>query len=332
MQLQVYRTNKGIVVKCATGFGYKPSSIFINGKPFSEYNTFGNSDDLILFDSIDDLKITQMMPNARKLQEYRLVNPDLASDKIPLAIPASDVVSEYDEDLERTTWQGQYSGLESLYAPHFVDSGESLKEVEYTVVEKGVWTIEELFTDKPVVRWQSSFDNKVGDVPLNSVVHFDDFAALMMPDFILSNTPCILPAKNLYKIIRAYVQENLDRSRSVITSDYDFCFTVQRKVGIKPIVTRTETKTKKGYSYQTPRFTTKTTTVKQVDLFEMTGSNHAGYTQLSPLKAGSLKEMADIIQNYLKQLIEELNAEVAECECCKGAGIIYKKIGIPKQV
>ena len=108
----------------------------------------------------------------------------------------------------------------------------------------------------------------------------------------------------------------------MVTSDYDFCFTVKRKITIKPITTRREIKKDNGRSYASPKFKTIIQQFKEIEIFEMTPEDkkYGGYTPIAPWHANNLREMKEQIETYLANLMEEINKPVAECECCNGTG------------
>ena len=69
------------------------------------------------------------------------------------------------------------------------------------------------------------------------------------------------------------------------------------------------------------------------EVFEMTWSGYGGkkkgyegYTPIAELKADSLEDMKNKLEDYLKSLIEKINTEVKQCDCCKGTGHIVSKI------
>jgi hypothetical protein len=58
---------------------------------------------------------------------------------------------------------------------------------------------------------------------------------MLTPEFALHERPCSITSKQTYDIVRYYVKENIDPKQAEVTSDYDFCFTVKKKVAIKPL-------------------------------------------------------------------------------------------------
>jgi hypothetical protein len=125
----------------------------------------------------------------------------------------------------------------------------------------------------------------------------------------------------VYKIVRDYVRTHIDGKYARITSDYDFCFDVCRKIGIKPFTKRVSVrKTPRSQ----PKYVNQSVEHKEVKLFEMTYSpkNYSGYTPIQGWQANNLKEMAEQVRSYLTELMDEINRPVQECSACGGTGCV----------
>ena len=102
---------------------------------------------------------------------------------------------------------------------------------------------------------------------------------------------------------------------------------------LNDIEVKTEKLTSGMRSYKPPRFTTATKTTKQQKIFEMTwtgahhGGGYTGYTCIEPWEADSLQELYEYMQQYLKDLMLEINKPVVECQHCNGLGCITNTIG-----
>ena len=145
--------------------------------------------------------------------------------------------------------------------------------------------------------------------------------------------PCTLTSQQVYKIVRAHIQNNIDGKVARITSNYDFCFEVQRVVQHKPVEIKREKLTASLKSYRPPRFTTSVSTNKLVKLFSMTwagaGKGTKGYGDypiIDGWKADSLQELYDNMQQYLSDLMQEINKPVVECLHCNGTGQVTKTV------
>lgn len=145
---------------------------------------------------------------------------------------------------------------------------------------------------------------------------------------ISSYRPCELTSKQTYRIIRHHVKENINHNYGVITSDYDFCFTVMKRIPIKPYVISSEIKRDNGKSYRPPRFKHHEKKYNTWELFEMTNSEdrYKGYTVIPGFKGDSLADLYDNIKTFLDDLMNHINAPIIECEHCNGYGHIKEEI------
>ena len=165
------------------------------------------------------------------------------------------------------------------------------------------------------------------EIDLSSVVRYDELEEMLTPEFLLCIRPCCLTSKQSYVIIRQYVKDNINSKMAVITSDYNFCFTVKKKINIKPLTQTWEEKKKNGKSYARPRVHSKKIEYTQKEVFEMTNNedNYKGYTVIPGFKGASLADLAENIKLYLDELIHFINSPVSECEHCNGTGHIIEK-------
>lgn len=144
---------------------------------------------------------------------------------------------------------------------------------------------------------------------------------------MLPQVPCKLTSHQMFKIVRQHLLENLDMVENVITSNYDFCFTVKKRVHTKPFVV-TESYLASRNKWK-ERKTTKTK--KLVEVFEMSYAGYKGkggyegYTCIPELHGDNLEDIANKLDSYLTNLLAALNTKVTECECCAGTGHIVVK-------
>jgi len=141
---------------------------------------------------------------------------------------------------------------------------------------------------------------------------------IVFPEPVLTSKPSKLTSKDTYDIVREHVKRNIDNKVADISSDFDFCFTVKKgiitnEVGIDKKV---KTNIKKG-----------NITKKDITVFEMTSSadNYKGYTVINGFKGKDHEDLKKNIDNYLKNLMEIINAPIIECAHCNGVGAIKIK-------
>lgn len=332
VKLTYYKTNKGLLVaNAAMNYGTVRSTLrtnaLINNKPLLP--TF--SDVWYLVE--DETEITSYKEkdsDANVLSYYALKDAEMEIEgKIPFRLHPDDIGEYYDEDQEEKLWKN-YSSIQSLYEPKYSRVIGGYEEIEFEAECKG-----EVQGDisKPVettfsVIHEGAWGAKtVKPVQIDKIVHYGELDKILTPEFALHTKPCALTTKQTYDIIRTFVKDNIDPKQAIITSDYDFCFTVKKKVALKPWVKNTEVKKANGKSYRSPKFKTQTVDHKQVELFEMCheAKGYQSYTPIKGFTGSSLEGLVDTVKNYLQDLIEYINMPVAECQHCGGTGHVITK-------
>lgn len=139
------------------------------------------------------------------------------------------------------------------------------------------------------------------------------------PDLIDSR-PCKISSKDLYRITRDYIKANIDNKYAGITSDYNFCLTVVKNIGIDPepyyVAGGTKRKPTRELRYKRQR---------TVEAYKTSPEGYSSYPTISPISARNRKELDNKIQIFLEELITDINKPYVECECCKGMGVILKE-------
>lgn len=281
--------------------------------------------------------VEKRIPKSKLHTGYQLVNPALASDQIPEYLSLAEVNLYTDDDGDKC-WSN-YSGLRSLYTQTYEDLPEQWEHVAFNV---------EVLEQLSIVNYQEPMklnvtlhshnspwdNNQTTEVDLLSITEFSDIDKMLTPEFLLHERPCTLPSSVVYRIIRNYVKSNINNAHARVTSDYDFCFTVKKRITVKPYNVSREQYTSRSKSYRPPKFVNTTVSEKIVEVFEMTDDKHfyKGYTPIAAWTASSLSELKYLMENYLADLMMEINCPVSECEHCSGTGhITISKIGTNKR-
>ena len=150
---------------------------------------------------------------------------------------------------------------------------------------------------------------------------------IMFPSILLHNTPCALTSEEVYKILRQYIKQHINYEVAEITSDYDFCFTVKKKIALSnPYSTQREILKGNGRSYKNPKFKTNYIGTRLTTIFEMTYSpkNYSGYTPIPSIVANTEDELKEKIDKLCEDTVSLINEPLVECEYCKGYGVIIK--------
>ena len=160
----------------------------------------------------------------------------------------------------------------------------------------------------PKTRWEK--DGKINITDKN--IEHQTIDKIVFPEPVLTSKPSKFSSEDSYKIIREYVKQHINMKVAEITSDYDFCFTVKKRIKIKNNLI---TKTKDEY--------------RVINIFEMTHSpnNYKGYTPIKGFVGKNHEDLKKNIDTYLNNLIEVINEPLIECSNCRGTGVInIKKI------
>lgn len=223
-----------------------------------------------------------------------------------------------------------YSKYSSLYKRVYDTLADTWKDADCEVVQRGTLSVSDVnnFQSMKVSlhgESQCYGKNEQLNVELSNIVSYADIEEMITPPLAMHNRPCQLTSHQTYRIIRSYVKEHIDHTYGIITSDYDFCFTVKKRIPIKPYVITREITKDNGRSYKRPKFSHSDVTYKTWDLFEMThaDSRYKGYTVIRGFTGNSLADLVDNIKSFLDELMDRINAPVTECEHCGGYGHIY---------
>lgn len=292
VKINVYRSNIGVFLSVDNYYGQ--DKLYINGKLYTEYDRVG-SNNIIRVDSTEKITVERMGVSGREVIGYELKIPGLANRKIPAYIKAKDIQTIWDDKSESHVWIGKFAGREAMYDEHYTIIPAKFIPVDFTLVEKGTWVIDSLFTGNPKIKLIRE-NNSVGTVDLLSITTFDELTALLVPGFLLPNTKCELSGDNLYKIIRHRIRCDINGSYARMSSDYDFCLEVKRVV--------------KGLKASNA-------------LLEMTppGNKYKGYTVLKGISAPNFETLVKYLDSYLTDLMEHINKPGELCPHCKGVGV-----------
>lgn len=336
MKVQYYKTNVGNFFRIISGVSYYGSNtlagnniVEINGVDVSNLQPH-NANWYLIDTELKDFK--KKTHETKKHIGWKLKNPKIASEELPEVLEVHQIERDYDEDDGYTGSHAQYF---ALYEPVYetIPSEILPVEVEVTLLrEIDVGNYSKPAEMKVDVR-EGSFGGKTQTVDLSSIVNISEIEALLTPEFMHHTRPCSLSSEQVYKIVRQHILSNIDSKVARVTSNYDFCFTVEKVVETKPYPTKKEQLTRSGRSYKPPRFTTASASTKLQKIFEMTwagykgSGGYQGYTCIEGWSADSLQELYDNMQKYLSELMQEINKPVVECQHCNGTGCITKSIG-----
>lgn len=197
--------------------------------------------------------------------------------------------------------------------PEYSDEYEAvagLYERKYDVIE-GKWVEDELEMD--VIADEPDFIMEPNKFPYTPNL----IAQITTNPILLPNKPCSLGGQHLYDIVRAAIKSRIDNRWARITSDYDFCFTVKKSLQMnipKPYTVDIGTKRR-------PKLETRYITQKEVEVFEMAPKSYQNYTVIPIIRGDNYKDLEKKINDYIDNIVEEINHPLKECSCCKGTGV-----------
>ena len=318
LKIKYYNTNVGVIFKIAHSYAYdlNSSCTYIDDTYVDNVQELNNK-----WYKIDSLpcSIKKKVKAKKVMVGHELKSPSLVSDKVPAFLTLEQLPYVEDDNEDYYGFSGEYKEIAYLYVPKYEEQPEKLGEVSFELVHLGDIEVSNYaYPEKILIKQVSeNFRGKVQTVDLSDIVRYEDLYELLTPSFLVHNCPCYLSSEQMFKIVRHYVKENTNPRVAEITSDYDFCFTVKKILSKEPSFA---SKQKKPQS-------------ELFEVFEMTWkgydgkqSGYGGYTPIAELKADSLEDMKNKLEDYLKNLIEKINAEVKQCDCCKGTGHVVNKI------
>lgn len=315
-QIIAIETDNGVYVKKAGDYNGFPSYLFDGKMPEKTYM----SDWGLIKKLPKKIEYTTSQPNIN--HRYELDAEALESSgfsgktlgHLQPVLKREDVAYESDYSWY---WKEEFKHLASLYKSTSDNQPDLILPVECDF--KVILKIDKIKgyagLSYPVQKTQWSHE---GTRLLNEseVIH-QEIDKILFPKPILPSRPCKLSSPQVYKIVRQHIKVNIDHRVCEITSDYDFCFTVKKRV--LPAETalddiyRQENNHKARYRPKMDMFT----------VFEMTDDkrNYQGYTPIKAVIANNHRGLKQKIDKMLKDIIEDINKPIKLCPYCDGKGI-----------
>jgi hypothetical protein len=267
----------------------------------------------------EPVTITREISPIKSNFRYELRDPSLASEKIPASL-ARDLVWQEEEG-----WSKEYKHLESLYVPAWDETPQPDMIIDFEY--KLILETDEL-PDSRVLDWDISGRGVTRKVK-TSDLDYQVLDKIRFPRiYYETHCPVMLPSPILYNIIRTHIKNNIDPTKAFIKSDYDFCFTVNKRISLEePKNIKEQIMKRNGKSYNPPKFVDKF--IKYADdvkVFEMTSEKdkYSKYPVLPSLYAESVSLIEEKVNNILNELMAFINAPLTVCAHCKGSGVIHE--------
>lgn len=238
-----------------------------------------------------------------------------------------DVFIKYDNDYSKI-FVPDFEKIMPLY-DYIEDKQSSILEpidFEYETITK----IKEIKTPEQITYKTYGEWGKVGNRITNENIKADMISLIITPKVLIHEAPSYLSRKDTYDIIRAHIKDNINPKVAEITSDYDFCFTVVKKIKLaKEHVYKVDINDNffglLGRRKKKPKYETRVQKTRKVQVFEMCHNPYQGYTPIEPFSGENQDDLKRIIDNYLSHIISVINEPLCECDKCNGTGVLLNE-------
>ena len=303
-----------------TGLGSKQIANGANLKP-----TF-HKDWFLVEGAVALETLTRMRNQPRANYRFELIDMSFEREDVPSYIGKDDMVKgEYGWALGE-----KYERLESLYSLESDEQPAIEVAVEFELVI--VLELEEDLIEVEKFKYPRT---KKWDTP-QSYIRRDNIEhrvldKIIFPSLVLPSRPTRLTSEESYALVREHVVRNIDSAGATITSNYDFCFTVEKVIRLaKPYSYKREVKTARGKSYRRRRYREIYVSARKMTVFEMTWAGatrrktgHRGYTIIKGFEGANEHDLHVNIETYLAELMEIINAPLVDCPHCGGMGVVW---------
>lgn len=262
-------------------------------------------------------KVERFISAKKEIKGYKLKDGFPVSDKTPKKVDI-EFFKFIDDDDDGYYKNGEIKGL---YEAEYKEIPEYYEDVEFNlkiVGEVKTSKVNHVFSYKILDKWNKEFKITEKDVTYN----FINEILYTIPE--LSQTECELTRKQSYDIIRKYIKDNINSKYAEITSDYNFCLTVKKKLYlIEPekyvidVNFNPFSKRKKKSKYET-----RYRTINKVECYETSPDGYKDYSVVEKFKGKDIKDLHNNIEKFLKELIGYINEPIEYCPHCGGSGII----------
>jgi len=325
---QIYgiKTPKGVFVSIFRSDEYSPwaplTGYLVNGKEPKE--TFVKNWSKV---DRDVVKLQKEVPQPSINHRFELIDKSMESEKIPAVLPSEEAG---EHTMDGFIWKPELAMYESLYERKYDKQPPLIVGVPFTY--ERIAEVEEIPSrpfsfpvDPETSLWAATKTTEIGE----ERVRYSIVERLMLPPPLLPMGPCELSREDSYRIIRAHVKRTISAA-AAITSDYDFCFTVEKRVSL-PEPEEYTVDVNLGHNLfaakgrkRKPKYETRYRKTRDVVIFEIAPKPYHEYPVVEPFKGKNREELAENIQRYLDELMEFINEPVVECSTCHGAGVLFR--------
>jgi len=248
-------------------------------------------------------------------RRYELINKELKT-VFPEMIPYQDTIDEDGDMLD------YFSSIKGLYEYKYDLTEDTLEDISFDFEE--ILSIEEIKEPNSLsYKRYGNYSKPILNLT-DSNVKYDFVAEIITPSILLHTQPCKLSRKESFDIVRAYIKDNINPKVSEITSDYDFCLTVQKRLPLaKPYAYQVDINI--GRRGRKPKYETRYKKESKVVIYEIAPSKYDTYTVIEPFVGENQEDLQKNIDSYLNHIITVINEPLKFCSCCDGTGVVFNK-------
>jgi len=265
--------------------------------------------------------IERKIPEKKEIEKYQLKEEYEATSKTPQTVELEFFESDsYDEP---HPLRGLYEPVFKIIPVTYVEE----TDVEIEVVAELEGKLVEEKINFPVYGQYPNTDGKNWSVK-NTELKLGLVDELVTPEILKEERPCELSSANSYKIIRTHIKDNIDPKVATISSDYDFCLTVEKRIPLaeKETYQVDENFTLFSRRKRKPKLVTKYRVERRKEIYKiapkLNGKVYSEYPETPIFRGENARNLKSNINEYLSSLMKEINKPLKDCPTCKGCGVI----------
>jgi len=257
---------------------------------------------------------------------YELIDREMKSNKTPLMLTREECCW-HDDDEYCWKWKEKYATYESLYKLVSDNVPDVIEDLDFEY--QTIMSVKEI--NRPIELTYDTQRSRFAPDKLYKLtqadIHYQLIDEIVFPEIILPSRPCALSTKDSYLLIRQYVKQHINLEVATVTSDYDFCFTVKKKIPLSETEKYTVDINFSLFSKRKPipKYETRYKKHREITIFEMAPKNYNDYPTIDAFKGNNDKDLKRKIDEYCKGLIKFINEPVGDCPRCKGRGVVMNR-------
>jgi len=254
---------------------------------------------------------------------YELIDKTMESEKTPLILNRDEVAIK---EGYGWYWKDEYKIYQSLYKLFSDSQPAVLENVEFeykTIME--VTEIREYEGFKYDTQRTTYQSDGIWDIREKEINH-QLIDKIIFPEIVLPARPSTLTSQQSFGIIRQYIKQHINLDVATVTSDYNFCLTVKKKIPLSEPEKYTVDVNNAWYNKRKrkPKLETRYRRFREVECFNMAPKAYQTYSVISGFRGENQEDLKNNIDSYCENLIKFINEPVKDCPYCKGMGVVLK--------